>query len=165
MSSRNNNLSNIHPTILQISSYLDQNIYFPLYKKDAGTFELPLSGLAKLTKVSENLIPVKVGSAGLGALCCFTFLRLFSSNQMNAFFYLIIAIDLFRVSYNSYGRQYLSLLARNTLENPRDLSAAIMSLFSSPKKSEDFLTNAAERINWPLLAEGTISLRIYNEVS
>jgi hypothetical protein len=157
--------SEYHPTVLQISTFLDEQIYFPLYQKDAGRFELSVSGLVGVTKVSEKLIPIKVGSAGLGVLCFISFLRLLSSNKLRWVAYLIASIDMFRISYNAYGRQYLSLVGKHTLENPKELGRSIMSFFSSaPNSEENFIKKATEVVNWSYLVDGTITLWGYEKV-
>lgn len=164
MTSKSNE-SEYHPTVINISNLLDEHVYYPLYQKDAGKLELSVSGLVKITKVSEKLIPIKVGSAGLGVFCFISFLRLFASNQSRWILYLIASIDLFRISYNAYGRQYLSLVGKHTIENPQELGKSLMSLFSSGKNSEDnFIKKATETVNWNYLVDGTISLWGYNEV-
>jgi hypothetical protein len=158
--------SEFHPTVLQISTFLDDQIYFPIYQKDAGKFELSVSGLVSVTKVSEKLIPIKVGSAGLGVFCFISFLRLLSSNKLRWVVYLIASIDLFRISYNAYGRQYLSLVGKHTLENPKELGRSLMSLFTSaPNSEENFIKKATEVVNWNYLIDGTISRWGYEKVS
>jgi hypothetical protein len=162
---RSTHVTGYHPSLMTVSQFLDENLYFPLYQKDAGRFELSVSGLVGVTKVSEKLIPIKVGCATLGTFCLISFVRLFSSNQMRWVLYLIASIDLFRISYNAYGRQYLSLVGKYTLENPQELGRSIMSLFSSGKNAEEnFIKKATETVNWKYLADGTISLWGYNEV-
>jgi hypothetical protein len=158
-------ISAFHPTVMKVSQLLDEKIYYPLYQKDAGRFELSVSGLVSITKVSEKLIPIKVGCATLGTFCLISFLRLVSSNQPRWVLYLIASIDLFRISYNAYGRQYLSLVGKYTLESPQELGRSIMSLFSSGKNAEEnFIKKATETVNWNYLADGTISLWGYNQV-
>ena len=159
--------NDINKTMLDISNFLDEKIFLPMYSKSAGDIEYSVSGFSKMTKVSGKLIPIKVWSAGIGIFCVITSLRLFLANEMRFFVYLLCAYDLFRISYNSYGRVYFASVTRKAIANStQQIGESIMSFFTGKKSGSQptAVADIMENVDWTCVTEGTIISAVYSKV-
>jgi hypothetical protein len=132
-----------------------------MYEKQAGQVEMSLSGIANLTKLTKKLTNIKVGSAALGIFLGIYSLRLFAASDLRSIFYAVAAIDLFRVSYNSFGRMYISIVAKQA--TTRQIGETVMSLFSGKSKNDSLLREITEEINWKYLVTGTMVSACYDK--
>jgi hypothetical protein len=155
----NHNKQEYEPPMLdQISNILDDNIYSPLYSQYASQMELSISGLAAIaaSKVCKKLVPIKVGCFVAGCLFLISSIRFLSQNHIRGGYYLIIAYDLFRVSYNSYHRSYFSIMGHQTLSSVSSLANTLKSFFNS--NGSDATSQVSEFVNWNYLLDGTCTL-------
>jgi hypothetical protein len=102
--------------IHEISEFLDENIYESLFNFEkqngsAASIHLinKLCNGPSFKQVSARLEKMKVASVVLGILSSLMVLRKGASNPIVGVFYLALAHDCLRVSYNSYHKKYLAM--------------------------------------------------------
>ena len=112
-----------------ISRNLDDNLYENLYSSKAGEFELSMSenfsDLKSFKSINSSLKIAKVSTFVLSI-----FFALYSITNMSkpvkSLTCLFIAVDLLRVSYNCYIKNYLSMAAKTIGGDFKKLSSSIL---------------------------------------
>ena len=150
-------------TVDSISAILDEKIYYPLFSKQVDQWQVSLSGLAELSKISKKLTNVKVGTAILGLFMGLSAVRFFASGDVRCVLYGIAALDLFRISYNSYARMYVSIIVKQCTTS--QIGDTIVSLFSGRIKNDALMRQLTGEINWTSLIRDTITYKCFEQVS
>jgi hypothetical protein len=147
--------------LTRFGSFLDENVFLPLYKSRTGQFQFSLSSLAPLTKVSKKLFNIKVYCSILTIFFALSSIRFFLGGKIQSILYLLIAFDFFSISYNSYDRAYFDIVTKKTLNDPKEMSASVMSLLSNTigvvTDKSDKLNSIVSEVNWSYLLSGTIT--------
>lgn len=146
--------------VLYISRHLDQKIFLPTYKSRSGQLEFSLSSIASLAKVSKKLQSIKVYCAILSVFFFLSALRYLLQGKLKGLIFLAMSFDFLLISYNSYDRNYASIVTRKTLNSTRELGASVVSLLSKSVgvvNENSKIDQLINEINWNYLLTGTIS--------
>ena len=121
------------------SKYLDEKIYDDLYKSTENGIDpilkshvTNMSKLASFKIINGRIETLKVSSFVLSILCTSMAIKnALNGNTLMTTIHLVIALDSFRISYNSYTKNYLAISIHSLTKNLSTLSSTLFKVATS----------------------------------
>jgi hypothetical protein len=153
--------------ISQSSFYLDNVIFEPFYSRHSSSIRNKMFDQIYDKKVfysiENDLILIKISFVGISILCCvFSIFNVLRGRLIPSIFYIMLALDSFRVSYNCYYKTYIGIMAEEYGGNLKKLGETVFEWAKSMVGLKGDTEKISKEISWKLLFKETFTLSLYN---
>jgi hypothetical protein len=156
-----------------LSTSLDKFVFSPIFEnsnasKDSSLMVDKILSSRPVKKMNKRLENLKLSSFALGVLFAFTSIRSMSLNVPLVILYGCFAADCFRISYNCYIKNYVSISVQYLGGDFKAITSTILQVASSTlgmSNDPDPLIQLEHGFYWKSIFHQTISGYVFSKVS